>query len=252
MDIWQLQVGIDRPVRDTGDGVLIGGVTFNYGTVSTDVSSSFGDGEIDTDGYGLGGSLTWLRGDGGYVDGQAQVTWFDSDLSSPQLGDDLASGNNGFGYAFGVEAGKRIALNPEWTITPQGQLYYASVDFDDFTDPSGARVQLDEGASMPARLGVSLDRERAWIDDRGGRSRMHFYGLANLYYDLLDQTEVTVAGTSLTASNEQFWGALTVGGTYSWNDGAYAVYGEGLISASLASFGDNYANAATFGFRMLW
>ena len=43
MDIWQLQVGIDRPVRDTGDGVLIGGVTFNYGTVSTDVSGSFGE-----------------------------------------------------------------------------------------------------------------------------------------------------------------------------------------------------------------
>ena len=75
-----------------------------------------------------------------YVDGQAQVTWFDSDLSSRQLGDDLASGNKGFGYAFGVEAGRRIELNPDWTITPQGQLYYASVDFDDFTDPTGARV----------------------------------------------------------------------------------------------------------------
>ena len=189
-----------------------------------------------------------------YVDGQAQVTWFDSDLSSRQLGDDLASGNKGFGYAFGVEAGKRIALNPDWTVTPQGQLYYASVAFDDFTDPSGARHQLDEGASMPARLGVSLDQERAWkspqpqwqVADAFRRPRQP---LLRLPRSDRGKRRRHVADRQQCRRS----GGLTVGGTYiAGTYGAYAVYGEGLISTSLASFGDNYTNAATFGLRMLW
>ena len=82
MDVWKLQVGMDRLVHETGDGILIAGLTFSYGTVDTDVSSDSGDGSIATDGYGFGGSLTWLRDDDLYVDGQAQLMWFDSDLRS--------------------------------------------------------------------------------------------------------------------------------------------------------------------------
>ena len=33
LDVWKLQVGIDRPVREIDDGVLIAGLTFSYGTV---------------------------------------------------------------------------------------------------------------------------------------------------------------------------------------------------------------------------
>ena len=34
----KLQVGIDRPVKEIDDGMLVGGLTFNYGTVDTDVA----------------------------------------------------------------------------------------------------------------------------------------------------------------------------------------------------------------------
>ena len=123
MDVWKLQVGIDRPVRETGRRHRsIAGLTFSYGTVDTDVSSGSGDGGIATDGYGLGGTLTWLRDDDLYVDGQAQLMWYDSDLSSDEIDEDLASGNDGFGYALGVEVGKRMPLKPAWTVTPQAQL----------------------------------------------------------------------------------------------------------------------------------
>ena len=39
----------------------------------------------------------------------------------------------------------------------------------------------------------------------------------------------------------------------SYDSTLYAyVYGEGLVSTSLSSFGDSYANAATAGFRIAW
>jgi len=244
---------MDRPVRETDGGVIVASLSFGYGSVQTDVSADDGDGGIDTDGYGFGGSLTWFRDDALYVDGQAQIMWYDSDLTSDVVDEDLVSGNDGFGYALGVEVGKRIPVGPGWTVTPQGQIFYSSVDFDSFTDPFGARVSGDEGARAPVRVGVSLDQESAWRGaERGDPRRTHFYGIANLYYDLIEDTDVTVGGTGLTSSGDRVWGSLGVGGSYSWNDGVYAVYGEGLVRTSLSSFGDSYANSASAGFRIAW
>ena len=48
---------------------------------------------------------------------------------------DLADGNKGFGYALGLEAGYRHALNDRWSLTPQAQLVYSRIDFDRFVDP---------------------------------------------------------------------------------------------------------------------
>ncbi len=43
-------------------------------------------GSIDTDAYGVGGSLTWLGHDGTYVDGVGQYFWYQSDLNSTGFG----------------------------------------------------------------------------------------------------------------------------------------------------------------------
>ncbi|WP_343219498.1 autotransporter outer membrane beta-barrel domain-containing protein, partial [Phyllobacterium endophyticum] len=78
-------------------GRLIGSLSAHYSHGSADISSFFGDGSIDTDGYGLGGTLTWYGQNGFYLDGQAQATWYDSDLRSSTLGTNLAEGSDGFG-----------------------------------------------------------------------------------------------------------------------------------------------------------
>jgi fibronectin-binding autotransporter adhesin len=124
--------------------------------------------------------LTWYGQNGFYLDGQAQATWYESDLSSGLLGS-LSNGNDGFGYAFSLEFGKRLALNQSWTLTPQAQLAYSSVDFDDFTDPFGANVSLGTGESLKGRLGLSADYENAWESASGTMTRTHLYGIANLY-----------------------------------------------------------------------
>jgi outer membrane autotransporter protein len=55
-----------------------------------------------------------------------------------------------------LETGKRIVVDENWSITPQVQLAYSSVDFDDFTDPFGADVWLDKSDSLKGRLGAGF------------------------------------------------------------------------------------------------
>lgn len=250
---WKLQAGFDGLLRETEDGSkLIGGITVHYGQAPSDVTSIFGNGGIDTTGYGFGGTLTWLGQNGFYVDGQASVTWFDSDLTSDTAGLNLVKGNNGFGYALSVETGKKIALDETWTITPQAQLVYSSVSFDRFTDVFGAEVSLDRADSLRGRLGISADRDRNWQDDQGKTRRSHVYGIANLYYEFLDATQIDVSGTGFQTRPERLWGGLGLGGSYNWNDDKYSVYGEVSLNTSLAAFADSYTVTSTAGFRVRW
>lgn len=249
---FRMQAGLDGLFVENENGKLIGGLTVHYVHGKARTRSIYGDGEISTDGYGFGGTLTWYGENGFYLDGQAQATWYDSDLESTLAGFDLTSGNNGFGYALSLESGKRIMLNEQWSVTPQAQLVYSNVDFDSFNDVFDAEVSLNRGDSLQGRLGLSLDRQNSWYNDRGLIDRTYVYGIANLYYEFLDGTKVDVSGASFTSRNDRFWGGIGLGGSYNWNNDKYSLYGEGSINTSLANFGDSYAYKGTVGFRVKW
>ncbi|QKJ94345.1 autotransporter outer membrane beta-barrel domain-containing protein [Agrobacterium pusense] len=249
-DMWNLQAGVDGQLYESDAGKLIGGITVHYGQVSTDVSSIFGNGNIDTTGYGFGGTLTWYGNNGFYLDAQGQVTWYDSNLYSNTLRRGLADGNDGFGYAMSLEAGRRIALNENWTLTPQAQLTWSSVDFDSFTDPYGARVSLDKGDSLKGRLGLTLGHERSWKDDDGQTSRAQFYSIVNLTNEFLDGTRVDVSGTKFYSRADRLTGGIGFGGTYSWANDKYTVYGEVSADTSLKNFADSYEVGGTLGLRV--
>ncbi|MDW6024373.1 autotransporter outer membrane beta-barrel domain-containing protein [Mesorhizobium sp. BAC0120] len=249
---WQLETGLDMPLYEQETGMLVGGVSFHYGRISSEIGSPFGDGSIDSTGYGLGGTLTWYGSTGFYVDGQARVTWFDSDIYSDTLARTLASGNDGLGYALSLETGQRVPVSQRWSLTPQAQLAYAAVEFDDFTDPFGAAVSLEDGDSLLGRLGLSADYEDAWTDAAGQTSRAHIYGIANLYYDFLDGSRVDVSGVDLVSENEALWGGLGLGGSLSFADGKYTLYGEALARTSLQDFGDSHVLSGSIGFRVNW
>ncbi|MDW6021409.1 autotransporter outer membrane beta-barrel domain-containing protein [Mesorhizobium sp. BAC0120] len=249
---WKLETGFDMPLFEQQTGMLVGGVAVHYGRISSDIGSPFGDGSIDSTGYGLAGTLTWYDSTGFYVDGQARVTWFDSDIYSDTLTKTLASGNDGLGYALSLETGQRMPVSERWSLTPQAQLAYAAVDVDDFTDPFGAAVSLEDGDSLLGRLGVSADYEDAWTDAAGQTSRAHIYGIANLYYDFLDGSRVDVSGVDLVSENEALWGGVGLGGSLSFADGKYALYGEALARTSLEDFGDSHVVSGSIGFRVNW
>ncbi|WP_181175673.1 autotransporter-associated beta strand repeat-containing protein [Mesorhizobium sp. B2-3-4] len=248
---WKLQSGIDGLLYEDATGILLGGVTFHYGTASSDISSIYGSGSIQATGYGFGGTLTWYGDNGFYTDAQAEVTWYDSDLKSGALGD-LAKGNNGFGYALSIEAGQKFALDGKWTLTPQAQLAYSSVRFSSFTDPFDAAVSLGGSDVLTGRAGLSLDHEDAWTGAEGKVGRSHLYGIANLYYDFLDGNDVDVSGTALHDKDQALWGGLGVGGSLSWDDDRYAVFGEAFARSSLRDFGDSRSIGAKLGFNVKW
>ena len=79
-----------------------------------------------------------------------------------------------------LETGKRIVVDENWSITPQAQLAYSNVDFDDFTDPFGADVSLGRGDSLKGRIGHSADYQNAWEDGAGKMTRTNLYGSKSL------------------------------------------------------------------------
>ena len=251
-DMFRLEGGLDGELYQDQAGRLIGGLTVHYGTVSGNIDSLYGNGDIDTTGAGLGATLTWYGDNGFYADAQSQITWFDSDLKSDLVDGAMESGNNGFGYALGIETGRRFSASGPWSITPQAQLVYSSVDFDTFNDRFGARVSLDDGDSLVGRLGVALDREESFQRADGQTARAKIYGIANLYGEFLNGTAVDVSGTGFETKNDPVWAGLTLGGSYNWNDERYSLYGEVAARSSLKDFGDSYAFSGTAGLRVKW
>ncbi len=246
----KLQAGLDGMLAETESGKLIGGITVHYAHGKAKISSLYGNGDISTDGYGFGGTLTWYGDNGFYLDGQAQVTWYDSDLTSNLAHMGLVDSNNGFGYAFSAESGKRISIDQSWSVTPQAQLSYSNVNFDSFNDAFNARVSLDRGESLQGRIGLSVERQNSWYNANGLIDRTYLYGTANLYYEFLEETKVDVSGTSFASQNERLWGGIGLGGSYNWNSDKYSIYGEGSINTSLQSFADSYSYKGTLGFRV--
>ncbi|WP_339513812.1 autotransporter outer membrane beta-barrel domain-containing protein [Pseudomonas sp. RL_15y_Pfl2_60] len=248
---WKMQAGLDALLNEDQQGnKLIGGVTAHYGTSASQVESFFGDGNIDSRGYGVGLTLTWLQEDGFYVDSQASATWYKTDIDSDETDRQLASDNDGFGYAFSVESGKQLELNESLSLTPQAQLIYSHVDFDSFTDEFNTRTSLDSADSLRSRLGVSLDHDSRWLDDTNKIRRSHVYAISNLYYEFLDGTQVDVADVKLKNRPERLWTGLGVGGSYNWNEDKLSLYGEVSVDSSVNNFGDSTAVNGTVGMRL--
>lgn len=246
-----MQSGLDGLLLENGSGRLIAGVNGQYGNVSSAVRSVYGDGKIVVDGYSLGGALTWYGHEGFYVDGQAQVTWFSSKLTSDILTGAMANDNDALARAFSVEGGKRFALGGGWSVTPQAQLSYASVSAD-LDGRFGTHVTLDEAKSLLGRLGLSADYRNVWRDRSGQVVRSSVHGITNLYYEFFDGTLTNVAGTTFANANERLWGGIGLGGTYNWANDRYVLYGEVSANTSLKDFGNSYSVNGTAGFRLRW
>ena len=256
-NVFKMQAGLDGMLHESETGKLIGGMTVHYTHGAANIwsrnDSDLGRGRIKTDGYGFGGTLTWYGDNGFYSDNQAQVTWYRSELSYQGGQSSLTDGkNDGFGYGFSSEIGKRFVLDDHWSLTPQAQLNYSNVDFDSFTDVFGADVSRERAASLQARLGISADYQNSWRNDQGGLNRSSVYGIANLYNEFLNGTRVDVASVQFTNKNDRLWAGIGLGGSYNWNDDRYSVYGEGSINTSLKHFGDSYAYKGTVGLRVKW
>jgi len=248
---WMLQAGAELVLFETEAGRLVCGVNVHGGSASARIRSHHGDGSIDVRGWGAGATLTWYGESGFYADGQAQFSWHKSDLHSSTLGRDLVTGNRSKGHALSFEIGQRFALKDGWSLTPQAQLAYASVDFDGFTDAFGALVSSGSGDRVIGRLGLAVGREVEWQDENGS-GRSTFYGIANLFHDFSGGLKTNVGGTEFVRGGHTLHGGLGLGGSISWADGRFGVYGEANLNTDLEHFGDGNAVTGTVGLRVSW
>jgi len=248
VDTWRLQAGADGVLSEDAAGSLVVGLNTQIGTISAAIGSASGNGGIEGAAFGLGGTLTWYGKSGFYLDLQGKLNWFDSTLSADLLSGPLVSGNAGFGYALSLEAGQQLALGDGWSITPQAQLSYSSVDFENF-DSYGSTVALLSGDSLNGRLGVSADYEGEWQDTAAETGRTHLYGIANLSYEFLDGTATSVGGTTLVNQADPLWGSVGLGGSLNWAGDQLSLYGEANVGTSLNHLGDSYSLGVTAGIR---
>lgn len=249
-DDFKAQAGLDGLALENGYGRLIVGLTLQYGLTTAYVNSPFGSGRIRAQGTGVGATATWYGDDGVYIDGQMQTMFYRADLTSDLVGS-MTHGNEGLGYAFSVEGGKRIAIGNGFSLTPQAQLAYSKVDFDGFTDRFGALVSLANADSLLGRVGLMLNHQKSWYD---GTSivRSDLYAIGNLHYEFLDGSKVDVSGTSFASANDRLWGSIGGGGSYSWANGRYTVFGEATYRASLQDASANHGYKGNAGFRVVW
>lgn len=250
----KLQTGIEGLLTETASGSLSGGIMLQYVHGKADVKShNYADGDISTDGYGLGGTLTWYGNNGFYIDGQAQTTWYKSDLSTQATdAPSLENGNNAFGYTLSIEAGQQIEMTSGWSVTPQTQLVYSNIAFDDFVDGFGSDVSLNKGDRLLSRFGVSLNNGASWQNKLGMINRANLYGIFNIYYDFIEDSSVDVSGIPISSARQSFWGGIGIGASHNWNDDKYSLYGEGSINSGLRSIGENYNISGTIGLRIKW
>ena len=241
------QAGWDALGGEDNDGnVLIGGLTAHWGHLDAKLDDSQA---ISAEGYGLGATLTWYHRRGGYVDLQASATRYLSGLNSAGAS---AADQASTGYSASVEIGKRLNLSEDMTLTPQAQLIYSTVRFDNFTDSAGSNVTVNRARSLTTRFGLSLDEETFKADDRGRAKRQHAYVIANLFYEAFPDTSLDLSGTTLTAKGRNWTGELGLGGSYNWADDRYSLYGEASLSADLQRVADNFTVKGTLGFRAKW
>ncbi|MCW6528634.1 autotransporter-associated beta strand repeat-containing protein [Sphingomonas sp. MMSM20] len=248
VDDWSVQVGLDKSLLDVAEGTLIAGVNGRYGKADASVRSRFGNGAIHIRGYGVGSTLTWYSRTGFYLDTQAQLTWYRSDLRSDVLGK-LVENNHGSGLAFSVEAGKRAPLGGGLSLTPQIQMAYSGVRFDRFTDPNGAVNSSRRADSLRSRWGISLDHQKTW-DGEGGTRQSHLYAIANLGYEWLDGSIVDVSGTPVARRDDRLSGELGLGGSYDWANGRFTIFSEVSASTAINNFGNSNSLRGNAGFRM--
>ncbi|MDM9559892.1 autotransporter outer membrane beta-barrel domain-containing protein [Bordetella petrii] len=246
LDISRMQLGADWQAYASPRGYLILGINAHYDHASSDIRSVFGRGKVHARGHGVGGTLTWYGRNGLYVDAQARVSWFDGDLSSRTLGVRETSGNDGRGYALGLEAGRSLVLNDRWALTPQAQLLYSHVDYDDFRDAYRVRVSLLSKHRVAGRLGVSADYRLRLANGNA----LDAYGIVNLHQIFSGAARTRIADVALAQASEHTWAGVGFGASYSWGRGAYMVHGSADIRTSLQGLGDSYGAMGTLGARI--
>ena len=210
-----LQAGMDVAAGE--DGLF--GVSLHHRRGSADVSNG---GKVELSGHGVGVSGAWGKG-GVYVDVQAEATLYEADFTSSLRGA-LKQDVSGHGYALGVEAGRRFALDGApagMVLTPRAGLVHSRVSVGDFTDAVGTRVSLEDGGSLKGRAGMVVEVKPQWWA-RGSR----VFGSVDVEREFSKDRKVRVSGTELRSEADATWLRFGLNGSHVLDGGRWTVAGR--------------------------
>ncbi|MEO1223546.1 MAG: autotransporter outer membrane beta-barrel domain-containing protein [Pseudomonadota bacterium] len=219
-----LQAGVDVTVLDRQSGRLLIGALGHWGTSSLDANTFDGDdaGSANFDFYGGGLTATWYSTQGWYFDNVVQYTAYDIDVSTASRFSTTST--DGYAITTSHEVGYRIPISETAALVPQAQLTYQHIDFDDFTDPDGVRISLDDGDSLIGRAGLAFENSAAI-----GSALATGYVEANVLHEFLGDNSVNVAtGFGTTPISQETRGTsmeLGFGGTVAVSRGV-SLYAE--------------------------
>ncbi|MBY6048669.1 beta strand repeat-containing protein [Vannielia litorea] len=214
---FRLRGGVNLGLVESDAGQLVVGANLSLGSAETDLKSDSGPASITTDALSAGLSATWYGNSGFYLDSQLQYTTFDSTVMSGGA----ESSTEGESYAGAVEIGKRMTVaGTGWTLTPRGQVRYATVEFDDFASGGGLDTSLDNAESL--RVGLGLNAEHAAPSGEG----LTLYGSAMIYRELADGPTTTIAGTPVVSEAEDWTGEFGLGVRHGFGNGRGSLFGE--------------------------
>ncbi len=221
-----IQVGVDMLGNENWKaGLYTSVMDIDSNVQGTKNGSNGKGGNIDDNGFYVGGYATWFSGNGMYVDNVLQYGNHKSRLS--------ANGNNGSYTVKGntltasTEVGKSFRLGASaWSLEPQAQLIYQYSDFDNSTldGETKTKVKLDTADSFTARLGVRLVGD---YDTNHGKFQP--YGRVNVWQGLgsKDKTHFSNAVTTTTLESSQQYSSTEVAAGLTWSiDRNLQVYGE--------------------------
>ena len=199
-------------------------------------------GEVALYGTGAGVSGTWSRGEA-YLDVQAELTWYEADLTSSSRGV-LGKEVSGQGHALGVEAGRRLALSglPELVLTPRAGLVHSQVDVRGFTDATGSRVRVRDARAFLGRVGVEAEARH------GGSPQSRVYGTVDLEHEFETARAAEVSGRRLRSEADATWLRLGLNGEHASEDGGWSFAG-GMHYATTSGGGYALGGGLSLGLR---
>ncbi len=247
---WGLQGGGEFELSDTSAGQFHTSLWLNYRHQQTQVASAIGNGNLTTYAYGVGGAATWYGSNGLYVDGQAQLTFYNTNIYSREYAEELASGKKAQGYNVSLEAGKQFTAGLFSTITPQLQLAYSSFIPSDFNGLHASELAYSNFNSLIARAGGSF---RSTIN-RTASSATDLTIDANYYRELLDnQSTFNIGPTTLDAGiAAKNTVELGMGFTRRWAHGNQTAFGRMNVKINPLDPRDAYQISGNIGYRLGW
>lgn len=254
VDTFEIQVGLDRLIRENDNGSKwIGGINAQISQSFLTGTDPNGVASMDATGVGVGGSATYYRPNGFYTDLQARAMVLSTDFSSTDVSTGSYDNARSTVLSASAEVGRKFQLGNDWQIIPQAQIAYSQARFRPFTDSVGAVVEPEDAESLSARVGVVVGRERSWQADDGTTRRLEVEAGIHVHQELIGtQTTVNVSGTPLYNEIAETTAEITLGATYNWNDDKSSIYGEVGVQSGLRGFSESRRVAGTIGFRTRW